>query len=125
MNLLPAAIAGKEVPMSTTILHVLTTTRTSPGAILAGSAGPARAIAAVPGLIWKVWILDEAAAELGGVYLFASRAQAQAYVDGPILEHLRHDPRVVRVVHRIWDTHALSALTRAPEAVPAVAKEVA
>ena len=115
---------------STMILHVRTTTRTSPAAILAESAGAARAIAAVPGLIWKVWILDEAASELGGVYLFASRAQAQAYADGPILEHLRHDPRVARVEHRIWDTHALSALTRAPEAVPqpaspVVAKEVA
>ncbi len=111
--------------MSTTILHVRTTTRTSPGAILDGLAGPARAIAAVPGLIWKVWLLDEAAAELGGVYLFASRAQAQAYVDGPFLEHLRHDPRVVQVEHRMWDTHPLSALTRAPEAVPAVATDVA
>ena len=111
--------------MSTTILHVRTTTRTSPGAILAGGAGSARAIAAVPGLIWKVWLLDEAAAELGGVYLFASRAEAQAYVDGPILERLRHDPRVVQVEHRMWDTHALSALTRAPEAAPAVVEEVA
>ena len=113
--------------MSTTLLHVRITTRTSPGAILDSATDPARAIAAVPGLIWKVWILDEDASELGGVYLFASRAQAQAYVDGPILEHLRHDPRVVRVEHRLWDTHALSAITRAPEAVPdaAVAKEVA
>ena len=111
--------------MSTTILHVRTTTRTSPGAILAGGDDLARAVAAIPGLIWKVWLIDEAASELGGVYLFASRAQAQAYVDGPILEHLRHDPRVVGVEHRMWDTHALSALTRAPEAAPAVAKEVA
>jgi len=110
---------------TTTILHVRTRTRTSPTAILAGAEGPARAIAAVPGLIWKVWILDEAASELGGVYLFASRAAAQAYVDGPILEHLRHDPRVVRVEPRIWDTHALSALTRAPEAAPTAEKEVA
>ena len=54
-----------------------------------------------------------------------SRAEAQAYVDGPLLEHLRHDPRVVRVSHRLWDTHALSALTRAPEAAPAAVKEVA
>jgi len=111
--------------MSPTILHVRATTRISPGEILAGAAGPARAIAAVPGLIWKIWIFDEAAAELGGVYLFASRAEAQAYVDGPILERLRHDPRVVQVEHRMWDAHALSALTGAPEAVPAVAKEVA
>ena len=105
--------------MSPTILHVRTTTRTSPGAILAGAAAPARTIAAVPGLIWKAWLLDEEADELGGVYLFASRAEAQAYVEGPILARLRRDPRVLRVDHRIWDTHALSGLTRAPEAVPA------
>ena len=110
---------------STTILHVRATTRTSPGAVLAEAAGAARAIAAVPGLIWKVWILDEAASELGGIYLFASRAEAQAYVGGPIVEHLRHDPRVVRVEHRFWDTHVLSALTRAPEAVPQLASTVA
>jgi hypothetical protein len=117
------------ISTATTILQVRATTRTSPAAILAESGGAARAIAALPGLIWKVWILDEAASELGGVYLFASRAQAQAYVDGPILAYLRHDPRVLRVEHRIWDTHALSALTRAPGAVPqpepAAAKEVA
>jgi hypothetical protein len=111
--------------MQPTLLHVRATTRTSPGAILDGATGPARAIAAVPGLVWKIWIIDETAAELGGVYLFASRASAQAYVDGPILEHLRHDPRVVRVVHRMWATHALSALTRAPDAAPAAAPEVA
>lgn len=110
--------------MSPTILHVRTTTRTSPRAFLAGAAGPAKAIAAVPGLIWKVWVLDEAAAELGGVYLFASRGHAQAYVDGPILEHLRRDPRVVQVEHRMWETHALSALTGAPEAVPTGADAV-
>lgn len=108
--------------MSPTLLHVRTTTRTSPGAILAGATDHARAIAAVPGLIWKIWTVDEAARELGGVYLFASRAEAQAYVDGPIVGNLRHDPRVVGVEHRLWDTHALSALTRAPEAV---SKEVA
>ena len=102
--------------MATTILHVRTTTRTSPGAILAGAADPARAIAGVPGLIWKVWILDEAASELGGVYLFASRGEAQAYVDGPILEHLRHDPRVARVEHRTSRASSASRPTRVSRA---------
>lgn len=125
MNLLPAMTAGREVPMSTTILFVRTTTRTSPSAILAASAPAARAIAALSGLIWKVWIVDEAASTLGGVYLFASAAEAQAYLDGLIIEQLRKDPRVERVDHEIWDTHALSALTRAPAATPTIAKEVA
>jgi hypothetical protein len=101
--------------MPKTILYVRTVARTSPGAILAGAADAAQAIATIPGLIWKIWVMDEAASELGGVYLFASRAQAQAYADGPILQHLRCDPRVARVEHRIWDTHALSAMTRASD----------
>ena len=105
--------------MSTTILHVRATARTSPSAILAGAGDAARAIANVPGLIWKVWLVDEAASELGGVYLFASRAQAQAYADGPIVARLRQDPRVVQVQHRLWDAHALSALTRGPSTFPA------
>ena len=67
--------------MSTTILYVRTTTRTSPGAILAGAADPARAIAAVPGLIWKVWVLDEVASELGGVYLFAGHGSKAQFAD--------------------------------------------
>ena len=110
--------------MSKTILYVRTTVRSSPAAILAGAADVARAIADVPGLIWKVWLIDEAAAEFGGVYLFGSRAAAQAYVDGPVLRQLGQDPRVAHLEHRLWDAHALSALTRAPEAASA-AKEVA
>ena len=110
--------------MSKTILYVRTTVRSSPGAILTGAGDVARAIAHVPGLLWKVWLVDEPAAEFGGVYLFGSRAQAQAYVGGPVLQHLGQDPRVAHVEHRLWDTHALSALTRAPE-VASAQKEVA
>lgn len=41
----------------------------------------ARAIAAVPGLVAKTWLRD--GAMLGGFYLFADRAAADAYLDGP------------------------------------------
>ncbi len=37
-------------------------------------------IAAVPGLVWKVWLMNEAEHEAGGIYLFESGEEAQAFV---------------------------------------------
>lgn len=40
----------------------------------------AESINAEPGFIWKVWIEDEAAGRSGGIYLFDTRENAEAYV---------------------------------------------
>lgn len=42
--------------------------------------GLAESINAEPGLIWKVWIEDQTAGLSGGIYLFETREQAEAYV---------------------------------------------
>jgi len=63
----------------------------------------AGAIAAVPGLLWKVWILDEERGRAGGVYLFADRLAATAYVDGPIVNGLRKNPALANVEVRLFD----------------------
>ena len=42
--------------------------------------GLAESINAEPGFIWKVWIEDQAAGLSGGIYLFETREQAEAYV---------------------------------------------
>jgi len=83
----------------------------------------AGAIAAVPGLIWKVWILDEERGRCGGVYLFADRAAATAYVEGPIVSQLRKNPAVTAVEVRLFDvldgpsviTRGLSPSGQTPE----------
>jgi hypothetical protein len=36
-------------------------------------------IARQPGLLWKIWTEDRAGSRAGGVYLFESRAAAEAY----------------------------------------------
>ena len=46
-------------------------------------------IAGVPGLVSKLWIVDEARRRAGGAYLFADRAAATAYVEGPVIAGLR------------------------------------
>ena len=44
----------------------------------------AEQIANVQGLIWKVWIFNEAANEAGGIYLFDSDASLQKYLDSSL-----------------------------------------
>jgi hypothetical protein len=63
----------------------------------------AGAIASVPGLLWKVWIVDEEHRRGGGNYLFADRAAASAYLEGPIVSRLRENPAVARVEVRLFD----------------------
>jgi Putative mono-oxygenase ydhR len=52
----------------------------------------AQPIANIPGLRWKVWIINEAQSEAGGIYLFADDAAAQSFVDGPIIAEMKGDP---------------------------------
>ena len=49
----------------------------------------AESIAAEPGLIWKIWTQDVPGGRAGGIYLFASRAAAEAY-------HAMHAARLER-----------------------------
>jgi hypothetical protein len=73
----------------------------------------AGAIAAVPGLLWKVWIVDEERRRGGGVYLFEDRAAATAYLEGPIVSRLRANPALTNVEVRLFEViDAPSVVTR-------------
>jgi hypothetical protein len=73
----------------------------------------ASAFAAVPGLLWKVWILDEERGRAGGVYLFADRLAATAYLEGPIVSGLRENPALANVEARLFDVlEGPSVITR-------------
>jgi len=73
----------------------------------------AEGIAQAPGLLWKLWTESAAEARAGGVYLFESRAAAEAY-------HALHAERLGRAgVVGITATYrqvnaALSRITRGP-----------
>jgi hypothetical protein len=49
---------------------------------------------ALPGLEWKLWLLDEEKNMAGGIYLFRSAETADAYVHGPVVARLRELPMV-------------------------------
>jgi hypothetical protein len=86
----------------------------------------AGAVAAVGGLLWKVWIVDEERRRAGGVYLFDDRAAATAYLEGPIVSRLRANPAIAGVEVRLFDvidgpsmiTRGLSPSSQSPENAP-------
>lgn len=43
--------------------------------------GLAESIANEPGLIWKIWTEDSEGKRAGGIYLFASKTEAESYRD--------------------------------------------
>ena len=66
-------------------------------------ASVAPAIAAVPGLHWKLFTLDADDASAAGIYLFADRASAEAYVASPIIAGLREHPGIADLSIRMMD----------------------
>jgi len=71
-------------------------------------------LASVPGLVSKLWIVDEEQRRAGGAYLFSDRAAANAYLEGPIVAGLRANPAFRHVSVRLFDVlTAPSTVTRA------------
>lgn len=67
------------------------------------------------GLLWKIW-LDEPVEQLSGaIYLFETKADAEAYVQGPAITRMKENPDLTDVSVRIYDIRErVSELTRAP-----------
>ena len=79
-------------------------------------------IAAVPGLTWKVWLLNEQNREAGGVYLFRDEASANAYLNGEIVMGLKKQPTLMDISAKVFDVvEDMTRKTRGPikEAVTA------
>ena len=80
----------------------------------------AKQFLAVPGLQWKIWLDGEEDRRAGGIYLFDSRASAEAYVNGPIVARMKSNPDNTELQIRIFDVRErMSAITNAP--VPGLA----
>ena len=98
-----------------TVLHLRFKLRVPPGVLLAKSREAATVIASVEGLIWKIWVFQEKEFEMGGIYLFANRETAEAYLNHPVIQAVRSNPAVVSTESQLWNAESsLSALTRAP-----------
>ena len=52
----------------------------------------AGAFAGVDGLRWKIWILNEAEKEAGGIYLFNDESSLNAFLSGPLAAQVKSHP---------------------------------
>lgn len=52
----------------------------------------AGAIAAVPGLRWKIWIINKVESEAGGIFLFDDEASLQAFLEGSVAAQVTTHP---------------------------------
>jgi hypothetical protein len=72
-------------------------------------------IAAVSGLRWKVWIMNEQENEAGGIYLFDDEDSFQAYLGGPIIAGLKSNPALSDISAKVFDVvEDFTAETRGP-----------
>ena len=106
---------SEKSPTTCTVLHLRFKLRVLPRLLLAHSREVATTIASVEGLIWKIWLLQQQKSELGGMYLFADRQTAEAYLTHPVIQAMCSNPAVVSTQSELWEIESsLSALTRAP-----------
>ena len=69
----------------------------------------------VPGLEWKIWLLNPAAQEAGGIYLFDSQASLDAYLNGPLVAQLRGLTAIRNVSMKQFEVMPeITAVTRGP-----------
>lgn len=72
-------------------------------------------IADVPGLRWKVWIINEQEQDGGGIYLFDDEGSVQAYLEGPIVAGLKAHPALSAISAKQFDiVDDFTATTRGP-----------
>lgn len=75
----------------------------------------AQPIAETPGLRWKVWLMNEAERECGGVYLFDDAASVEAFLAGPIVAATKEAPILSNASVKTFDMMAEhTAITRGP-----------
>ena len=75
----------------------------------------AHAFIDVPGLTWKIWLLNPAAQEAGGLYLFDSQASLEAYLNGPLVAQLRGLTSIRNISMKQFEVMPeVTALTRGP-----------
>lgn len=101
--------------MSAQILHInfrLNVPRAEYEEIAASLAGE---FSQLPGLVWKIWLMDEAQEEAGGIYLFKDESSMQAYLAGPLAAAVMAHPALADITARPYAVmEDCTAVTRGP-----------
>jgi hypothetical protein len=71
--------------------------------------------AAVPGMRWKIWIINDAAKEAGGIYLFDDEASVKAMLEGSLVAQVTSHPALSDFSVKQFDVmDDPTAITRGP-----------
>lgn len=71
--------------------------------------------ASVPGLVWKIWLMDEARREAGGICLFADHESVEAFRCSRLLAEVKEHPAITELEAREFEIIAdLTSVTRGP-----------
>jgi len=72
-------------------------------------------IAAVAGLRWKIWMINEAEREAGGIYMFENEASVNAFLEGPLAAQVTGHPALSDFSVKQFDVmENQTAITRGP-----------
>jgi Putative mono-oxygenase ydhR len=71
--------------------------------------------AAVPGCRWKIWLMNEAENEAGGIYLFDDEASLSTFLGSPLVAAVTSHPALSDFSVKQFDAlEAISKVTRGP-----------
>lgn len=71
--------------------------------------------AALAGLRWKIWIMNEKDREAGGIYMFEDAASVKAYLDGPLAAEVTGHPALSNFSVKQFDVmQDVTKTTRGP-----------
>jgi len=71
--------------------------------------------AQLPGLRWKIWLMNEAEREAGGIYLFEDEFSLKAYLEGPLAGAVMSHPALSDLTAKQFDMiKECTAITRGP-----------
>lgn len=71
--------------------------------------------AAVPGLRWKIWMINESEGEAGGIYLFDDEASVKALLEGALAAKVTGHPALSDFSVKQFDVmEDVTVITRGP-----------
>ena len=69
----------------------------------------------VPGLKWKIWILNAENSEAGGIYMFENQAAVDTYLAGPLAETVTTHPALSNFsIKQFGIMEDITKITRGP-----------
>jgi len=101
--------------MPTKILQINFRLKTSTADYQALCQSLAQTFSAVPGLCWKIWLLNEREKEAGGIYLFESGGALNDFLSGPLATQVRAHPALSDLSAKVFEVmDEVTAITRGP-----------